>query len=117
MTKHLIKLISLISLLGIQTVSTNAEGSSALNGIRYVCEGRILTVVDTLEGWGLWGSPDVEVITTYDGFMIVNPKQKTESALLLRTLSSGADVLDVQQVSGETKRHKCSVTRVSNLKS
>ena len=91
-----------------------ALGSQATSGIEdgawlkgqhiFVCEGETFTIVDTETGWGLLNEPDVEVSTTYDGFMLVDHKSGTERSL--GKLASGADVMYVYH-ENDTRRSDC----------
>ena len=105
----MIKNISLVLgfLLAVSFPATsNAGNNQGLNWRHgYACNQELLIIISTEIGWGLWKAPEVEVYTTYDGFMLVDQSSGTDR--FLRKLQSGLHILEVRQAS-RTKRYDCS---------
>ena len=88
--------------------SANNQDISPLNRLKYVCNGETYIIVLTETGWALLKQPDVEVSTTYDGFMLVN--RETGLKKSLGTSASGADVMYVYH-KNDTRRYDCVAIR------
>ena len=84
--------------------STNNQDSSPLIRFKYVCNGETHIIVSTEAGWALLKQPNVEVSTTYDGFMLVN--RETGIKKSLGKSSSGGDVMYIYHEEN-TKRYVC----------
>ena len=97
-------LLVLLITIGSQTTANVQDGSSLNRQIGYVCDGQTFVIIKTETGWGLLNEPDVEVSTTYDGFMLVDHKSGTERSL--GKLASGADVMYVYH-ENDTRRSDC----------
>lgn len=88
--------------------SANSQDISPLNRLKYVCNGETHIIISTETGWTLLKQPDVEVSTTYDGFMLVN--RETGLKKSLGTSASGADVMYVYH-ENDTRRYDCVAIR------
>ena len=93
MIKQLIKQLVLLITIGSQATANVEDTPSPNSSKSYVCDGKVYTIVDTETGWGLLNEPDVEVFTTYDGFMLTD--RETGLQRSLGTSASGADVMYV----------------------
>lgn len=60
--------------LGSQATSDIKDGASLKGQHIFVCDGEIFTIIKTELGWALLSEPDVEVSTTYDGFMLTDQR-------------------------------------------
>ena len=106
MIKKLTKQLALLITIGSQATANVEDIPSSNRQIGYVCDGKIYTIIKTEMGWALLSEPDVEVSTTYDGFMLTD--QKSGAKRSLGKLASGVDVLYVYH-ENDTKRYVCSL--------
>ena len=104
MIKRITISLAFLMTLGSQATSGIEDGTLLKGQHIFVCDGETFTIVDTETGWGLLSEPDVEVSTTYDGFMLVDNKSGTERSLGKSV--SGADVMYVYYKGG-TKVYDC----------
>lgn len=94
----------LLITIGSQATANVEDTPSSNRQIGYVCDGKIYTIIKTEMGWALLSEPDVEVSTTYDGFMLT--EQKSAIKRSLDKWASGADVMHVYDENG-TRRYDC----------
>ncbi|MDB4842023.1 hypothetical protein OAH73_05590 [Planktomarina sp.] len=108
MLKHLlISLAFLMTLSSPVSAEDVGDGSSSNGGLKFICDGITLIITSTEEGWALMSKPDVEIYTTYDGFMLIDHQTGISRSL---GKSSGADVMYVYYENG-TEKYDCVVTR------
>ena len=70
------------------------------------CGAKTVIVGDTEDGWALWGSPNSDIGTTYDGWMWTTDDGTSTS--YLRSLQDGRDVLDIES-DGAYERYECTL--------
>ena len=104
MMKHIAILLAFLMMISSQVIANVEDTPSPNSSKSYVCDGKVYTIVDTETGWGLLNEPDVEVFTTYDGFMLVDHKSGTNRSL--GKLASGAGVMYVYH-KNDTSRYHC----------
>ena len=104
MSKYITTLITILATVGCQVTSSTEDGAS-LTELKYVCGEKTLVVINNGDGWALLNEPDVEVLTTYHGFMLIDNATGIESSLY--TSDSGEDFYSENQ--GEDLN--CRVTR------
>ena len=109
--KYLTLILTFLMTIGSQVIAEDIDDGSLSNGhLNYVCDGETYIIISTETGWALLNQPDVEVSTTYDGFMLEDHETGTQKSL--GKLASGADVMYVYYVDG-TKRYDCSFSKTS----
>ena len=75
----LLLLLGLVSLAG--AASNNELNGSNVAGYTFICDGQTIIIYDTETGWALWGDSDVDVSTTYDGWMLTHKSTGIERSL------------------------------------
>ena len=108
MMKHLTVLIASLMMIGADVSTANQDSSPSNRPINYVCNGQTYIIVSTEAGWALLKQPDVEVSTTYDGFILVNRETGIEKTV--GKSASGADVMYVYH-ENDTRRYDCVAIR------
>jgi len=75
----LLLLLGLVSFAG--AASSNELNGSNLAGYTFICDGQTIIIYRTETGWALWGDTNVEVSTTYDGWMLTHKRTGIERSL------------------------------------
>ena len=104
MLRKLLILLVLLVAIGSQATANVEDGPWLNRQFGYVCDGQTFVLIKNKRGWGLLNEPDIDVSTTYDGFLLTD--RETGLQRSLGTSASGADVMYVYYKSG-TRRYDC----------
>ena len=83
-----------------------AEAAKVVWKYGFKCGDETIIVGTPGSGWALWGSPNSDIGTTYDGWMWTTDDGNSTS--YLRSLQDGRDVLDIES-DGVYERYECTL--------
>ena len=83
-----------------------ADAAKVVWKFGFSCGTKTVIVISTDDGWALWGSPNSEIGTTYDGWMRTTDEGTSTS--YLRSLQDGRDVLDIES-DGAYEQYDCTL--------
>ena len=86
--------------------ATMADAAKVVWKYGFNCDAKTVIVGKTEDGWALWGSPNSDIGTTYDGWMWTTDDGTSTS--YLRSLQDGRDVLDIES-DGAYERYECTL--------
>jgi len=86
--------------------TTMADAAKVVLKYGFNCGAKTVIVISTDDGWALWGSPNSDIGTTYDGWNWTTDEGKSTSSL--RSLQDGRDVLDIES-DGAYEQYECTL--------
>ena len=86
--------------------STTADTSKVVWKYGFYCGDKTIIIGTLKVGWALWGSPNSDIGTTYDGWMWTT--DEGGSTISLRSLQGGKNVLHIDS-DGTYESYECSL--------
>ena len=83
-----------------------ADAAKVVWKFGFKCGAKTVIVISTQDGWALWGLPNSDIGTTYDGWNWTTDEGKSTSSL--RSLPDGRDVLDIES-DGAYEQYECTL--------